>query len=92
MPSSPSSSASSTTVAETGPEIQPIADLKPSQWAGTLIPARIDKEKIADYNYAGEGTAAAPFLVEFLPNDVIFVHAKKSRLGRHCIVSAHLCE
>ncbi|KAJ3542439.1 hypothetical protein NM208_g4099 [Fusarium decemcellulare] len=69
MPSLPSSSASSTTVAETGPEIQPIPDLKPSQWAGTFIPARIDKEKIADYNYAGEGTAAAPFLVEFLPND-----------------------
>ncbi|KAF4470373.1 multidrug resistance, partial [Fusarium albosuccineum] len=69
MPSLPSSSASSTTVAETGPEIQPIADLKPSQWAGAFIPVRIDKEKIADYNYAGEGTSAAPFLVEFLPND-----------------------
>ncbi|CAM1507977.1 Fc.00g048250.m01.CDS01 [Cosmosporella sp. VM-42] len=68
----PSSSSSSTTIADVGLESQRAAgfdSFDPFQWLENLLHARVDKKRLYNYNYVGSGTDATPFLVEFLPDD-----------------------
>ncbi|KAJ4176387.1 Efflux pump fub11 [Fusarium solani] len=39
------------------------------RWRGLLAPPCLNQQELTSYGYAGNGTEAAPFLVEFLPND-----------------------